>query len=646
MNELQHQIPEPAGKRFARLNALGIKVPEQILLHLPKEYLDLTNVLDKLYEPFVGPSILTFRVAVKTKPTFENRFGQTPRLGFYVTDGITQAKVTVFGAVFEWKGLTPGEVIFIRAKLGAYEGELRLEQPELIKAQDAGRVVPVYRGKKKVVAADTMAEYVQQALVEHIEGTAEYIRRSMDGFDDDYLFKQAGIEGYPSIKDLLVGIHKPTNMEEAERATLAARRLAAYEVVKEGRKKKMKKPEPSSAILIPKDAWRTFAKSIPFEPTQDQVNAIEEILADISSPYAMNRLLSGDVGTGKSYVIGVTAVTARHYGAKVAIMTPNQLLVEQLHEEFKSWWPKLPFVEAKGTTKTLALIDDPVVIGTTALLGRLTKQKWSPNYLVVDEQERFSTKQREHLKAFHTNMLESTATCIPRTAAMISHGGMDISYLRECPVVKTIKTRIVTPDEKQRLMEHIRKVVESGKQVAVVYPEVEGESGRKSAVKAFEQWEKLYPGKVACLVGRMPAEEKASVMHRMKSNQASILISTTVIERGVTIENLKTLMVVQPDVCGVSQLHQLRGRLVRRGGTGYFMLYVSEEVEQEAMDRMQLLVDCNDGHQLAEMDMEKRGFGDLSDDSDEQHGISRSGLFQGIKMRPSDIDHALKASSH
>lgn len=643
-----HEIPESTGKRFARLNSLGIRVPEQLLLHLPKAYLDLTDVRDKIEQTFESNEVMTYRVAVASKPTFESRNKQTPRIGFYVTDGEKRVKVTIFGSVFEWKSLTVGQAIFIRAKVGIYDEELQLQQPELIHSDQAGRIIPVYRGKKGVVASETMAEYIQQALTDHIDGTAEYIRRSFDGFEDEYLFKQAGITTHKNLKDLLQKIHSPSCQSDADTATLAARRLAAYEVVKEGRKKKYKKPEPGSAILIPKDAWRKYASCIPFQPTGDQIKAIEEILQDLSSPYAMSRLLNGDVGTGKSYVIGVTAVTAREFGAKVAIMTPNLLLVEQLHDEFTTWWPKLPFVKAQGASKTLPLIDDPIVIGTTALLSRLSRQKWQPNYLVVDEQERFSIKQREQLVDMHTNMLESTATCIPRTAAMITHGGMDISILRQSPVKKNIHTRIVTRDERQRLLDHVKKVVETGYQVAIIYPRVSGGQvdERKSAVQAYDIWNKHFPGKVVCLHGKMSGEEKTSVIRLMESGEAQVLVTTSVIERGLTIEKLKAGIVVNPENYGVSQLHQLRGRLVRRGGVGYFFLYLQDKVEQEAIERLQLLVDYTEGHVLSEMDMEKRGFGDLAEDSEDQHGISRSGIFNGIKMRPSDIQHALKSSTH
>lgn len=637
-------IPEASGKRFGRMQSLGIYVPEQILLHLPKDYIDMTNVEEGVYESHCDGTYRLYRLVVSTKPFMASNVGQTPRITLMAVDGEKPVRITVFGAVYDWKFLKVADVIFVRAKARVWNDELQLESPELIKSQAIGRVVPVYRGKKGVVAAETFAEYAQEALNDFIDQTAEYIRRSFDGYEDDYLFRKAGVDGYSSLTELLRHIHAPETMEQAQNALSAARKLAAWEIVKESRKRRQKKPEARSSITMKLDAWREVAKSIPYEPTEDQQSAIQDILKDLTSPYTMSRLLNGDVGTGKSYVIGVTAMMANQAGAKVAILTPNLLLVEQLYNEFSQWWPRQTFVKALGSVKTLPLMDNPIVIGTVALLSRLENQKWEPDYLIVDEQERFSIKQREQLANVHTNILESTATCIPRTAAMITHGGMDISILSQSPVKKQIKTRLVEIHERARLFEHVTKMIESGNQVAIIYPKVSGQDEKKSAIEAGAVWERTFPGKTVCLHGKMTADEKKETIEKIKEGQYSLIISTTILERGVTIPKLRTAIVVNPERYGVTQLHQLRGRLVRKGGLGYFFLYTPDPIEEDASERLNLLVNIEQGHKLAEMDMEMRGFGDLSEDADDQHGISKSGLFQGIKMRPSDIRAAIGES--
>lgn len=632
-----HAIPEATTKRFGRLDSLGIRVPEQILLHLPKGYLDLTSINDVVSLQDVGQDFKVYRLVVVTAPAYASAVGQTPRMTFKVTDGVKDIRVTVFGAVFAWKFIKAGEVIYVRSKVRLWDGELQLDSPELIAGNQVGKIVPQYRGKKKVVAPETFAEYAIEALESHLDSSAEYIRRSFDGLDEDYLLRKSGINEYQSIKDILQDLHAPQSLKDAYLATEAARKLAAYEVVKASQLKKQKKPVPKSAIFIKPDSWHDVAKSVPYIPTGDQTNAVDDILQDLSSPYTMSRLLNGDVGTGKSYVIGVTAMAANRAGAKVAILTPNLLLVDQLYEEFSSWWPKQPIVKALGASKTVSLIDNPIVIGTIALLSRLERQKWVPDYIIVDEQERFSIKQREQLAEIHTNILESTATCIPRTAAMITHGGMDISILSESPVQKKINTRLVHKSERARLFEHVTNMINSGGQVAIIYPRVSGQDERKSAIEAAANWEKTFPGRTICVHGKMSAEEKSKALEDIKQGKYSLIVSTTILERGVTIPKLRTAIVVNPERYGVGQLHQLRGRLVRKGGVGYFFLFTPDPVEQESLDRLNLLVEITEGHKLAEMDMEKRGFGDLSDDSEDQHGISRSGIFQGIKMRPSDI---------
>jgi len=640
---MTHAIPDTSGKRFARLQTLGIYVPEQILLHLPKGYLDLTTVEKTVQDTHFDGLQRIYSLTVTTDAGFANKFGDKPRVSFFASDENQPIRITVFGGVYEWKNLKAGMKIFVRAKVKVWNEEIQFDSPELIHANAIGRVVAQYRGKKKVVSEETFAEYAQEALDKYLPQSAEYIRRMLDGMDEEYILQKAAIKNYRTIQDILIDVHAPKTLEHAEKGMLAARKLAAYEAVKEGAKKKQKKPVAQSAIMISDKAWQSAASNIPYQATDDQLRSIKEIVADLNSPYPMSRLLNGDVGVGKSYVIGVTAVAAHEEGARVAILTPNLLLVDQLYEEFSAWWPKKRFVKALGSTKVVDIMDNPVIIGTVALLNRLEKQKWTPDYLIVDEQERFSVKQREQLAQVHTNMLESTATCIPRTAAMISHGGMDISILTQSPVKKQIQTHLVGREDREKLFSHVHRVIESGSQVAIVYPQVSGEDERKSAIEAFNAWNRKYPGLVACLHGKMTAEEKQTITQDVKDGKYKLIVTTSILERGVTIPGLRAVVVINPERYGATQLHQLRGRLVRKGGLGYFFLYVPDQIDSVARERLMLLVNITQGHKLAEMDMEMRGFGDLSEDAESQHGASRSGIFQGVQLRPSDIAAIMSA---
>lgn len=258
--------------------------------------------------------------------------------------------------------------------------------------------------------------------------------------------------------------------------------------------------------------------------------------------------------------------------------------------------------------------------------------------LVVDEQQKFSVSQKQAVVEACTNLLEVTATAIPRTTALVTHGGMNISILRDCPVSKNIQTRIVSATDAERLFAHTVKVLATGAQVAVVYPLVDDpEQEKRSVIAAYEMWSRRFPGRVGMVYGAMKEAEKNEVIRKLKDKELSVLVSSTVIEIGVTIPELKSLVVVNADRYGVSTLHQLRGRVARRGGTGYFFIYLPDKVKPEILARLQLLEQFKDGFSLAEHDAELRGYGDLTKEGDRQHGSSRSSLFVGIELAPSDI---------
>jgi ATP-dependent DNA helicase RecG len=236
----------------------------------------------------------------------------------------------------------------------------------------------------------------------------------------------------------------------------------------------------------------------------------------------------------------------------------------------------------------------------------------------------------------HTNLIEATATCIPRTAALVTHGGMSVSILRTCPVVKKIHTKIVYEKEKTKLFNHVTDTLKAGYQIAFIYPRVDSKDPRLSVEQAFELWNNMFPGLVVKLHGKMTENEKNHVIEGMKSGQYQLLISSTVIEIGLTLEKLKAVVVIDASRYGVSTLHQIRGRVARHGGAGGFYMYMPLAVKDNTIERLTLLEKHADGFALAEHDMEQRGFGDLGEDSEDQKGLAIT-LFKGIKIRPSDL---------
>lgn len=252
-----------------------------------------------------------------------------------------------------------------------------------------------------------------------------------------------------------------------------------------------------------------------------------------------------------------------------------------------------------------------------------------------------SVSQKIELTGFASNYLQATATPIPRTTALITHGAMDVSVLKEMPVVKNITTHIVTAGERKRLFDHTRKVLASGGQIAIVYPIVnDDEQEKKSVVAAAVEWEKQFPGLVGMVHGQMKEAEKVAAVNGLKSGNQKIAVVSSVIEIGLTLPSLRSLIVVHAERYGTSTLHQLRGRVARLGGNGYFFLFLPETVAPETMQRLQLLVDHSDGFTLSEKDAELRGYGDLFEDAERQSGNSRSTIFRCVDLTPSEIHAA------
>jgi ATP-dependent DNA helicase RecG len=237
--------------------------------------------------------------------------------------------------------------------------------------------------------------------------------------------------------------------------------------------------------------------------------------------------------------------------------------------------------------------------------------------------------------------LQATATPIPRTTALITHGAMDVSIIREMPVAKIITTHIVAAGDAKRLFDHTRKVLDGGGQVAIVYPIVKDEEqAKKSVVAAFAEWNKRFPGLVGMVHGQMKEAEKVAAVDALKSGLHKIAIVSSVIEIGLTLPSLRSLIVVSAERHGTSTLHQLRGRVARHGGNGYFFMFLPKAVTPETMQRLQLLVEHDDGFTLSEKDAELRGYGDLFEASERQSGTSRSTVFRCVDLTPKEI-HAV-----
>jgi ATP-dependent DNA helicase RecG len=400
--------------------------------------------------------------------------------------------------------------------------------------------------------------------------------------------------------------------------------------------KKMKaRMQPGIAFELTAGVRERIKTMLPFKPTGAQKRVLGEIAQDMSRPHPMYRLLQGDVGSGKTLVAAEAAIIAIENGYQVCILAPTEILATQHYFYFKELFKNLGYVcvllvgsstkrEKQQFKKLLAAGLVQVGIGTHALLeGDVEFEKLG--LAIVDEQHRFGVEQRLKLMEKGTNpdVLVMTATPIPRTLALTIYGDLDVSVIDELPPGrKPITTRQVSEDRVEQVYSFLQQQIEQGRQAYVVYPLVEESEtlAVKAATKMHEHLSKAVFPKltIGLLHGKLPADQKEAVMRDFKRGAIQILVSTTVIEVGVDVANATVMVIEQAERFGLSQLHQLRGR-VGRGGEQSYCILVVQKLNDTAKERIRTMVESNDGFYIAEMDMKLRGPGEF-------FGTKQSGL--------------------
>lgn len=383
------------------------------------------------------------------------------------------------------------------------------------------------------------------------------------------------------------------------------------------------------------DQLNALIKTLPFELTGAQKRVVNEICADLKRPTHMNRLLQGDVGSGKTIVAALAIYATITAGFQAALMAPTEILAEQHAENLQNVFEGFPvnIVLLTGSTKAsvrkhiLPQIKNGeinLIVGTHALIQDEVVYD-QLGLVIIDEQHRFGVHQRQILreKGTRPNVLAMTATPIPRTLAITSYGEMDVSVIDELPAGrKPIKTRWLKSNQSDTALSFVKSQLAEGRQVYVVTPLIEESEvmDMRNAQAIYDRlrtdFEPTY--KVGLLHGRMKNEEKESVMKAFKANEFQVLVATTVIEVGVDVKNATVMMIYDADHFGLAQLHQLRGRVGRSSLDSYCLL-IADPKNQTAIERMQIMTETNDGFVLSQRDLELRGSGDVL-------GIKQSGM--------------------
>lgn len=386
------------------------------------------------------------------------------------------------------------------------------------------------------------------------------------------------------------------------------------------------------------EVFNTFYKDyLPFELTGAQKRVVREIRADMGSGKQMNRLLQGDVGSGKTLVALLSMLLAVDNNYQACMMAPTEILANQHYATIKEFLKDMPVKVALLTGSTrkkerekilpgIASGEIQLVVGTHALIED-TVVFSALGLAIIDEQHRFGVAQRSRLWTKNTlipHVLVMTATPIPRTLAMTLYGDLDVSVIDELPPGrKPIKTLHRYDNKKAQLYDFLRKEIQAGRQIYVVYPLIEGSEklDYKNLEEGFEVFKEVFPEYKVCMVhGKMKAADKDAEMQKFISGEANILLATTVIEVGVNVPNASVMVIESAERFGLSQLHQLRGRVGRGAEQSYCVLVSSYKLSNDTRKRLEIMVSTNDGFEIAEADLRLRGHGDL--DGTQQSGES------------------------
>ena len=594
------------GSRHATgLRRLGIKTIRDLLWHFPTRYQDFSQLVEIASIAIAGETISIQGIVsdIKTARAWKRNMSVTTAT---IDDGTDTVQAVWFNQPYLQDSLAKGTHVSLAGKVSAGKRGLYLSNPSYEKF-DATRYTP----------HATHTQGLVPIYPETYGITSKYLR---------FLIKPL-LPAFKNIKHL-TEIHFPETLEQAEKA----RRHFAFEELllfqlRSLIDRQMMKQADAPVIAFDKDAVASFVRSLPFQLTDDQRKAAYEILKDIEGPHPMNRLLNGDVGSGKTVVALIAAYQAALAGYQTVFMAPTELLAFQHYETITSLIsPPARSYRKRGAGGEIRIglltgskkIDTNanILIGTHALLEDNIKFE-KLGLVVIDEQHRFGIKQRMKLlkgSQLVPHLLSMTATPIPRTLTLTLYGDLDVSLIKQKPAGRIeIITKVIPHNEREVAYAFIDSQMKLGRQVFVICPRIEAsESSEMKAVK--EEFEKLskkiFPHrKIAMLHGKV--KDKDKIMNDFKNGAYDLVVSTSVIEVGVDIPNATIMMIESAERFGLAQLHQFRGRVGRGTHQSYCYLFTSNE-EITSTRRLKAMEFTNDGFKLAEMDLKIRGPGEFA----------------------------------
>lgn len=608
-------------KRAVALEKLGIFSLRDIIHYYPRSYLDF-SVLTPISQ-IVPNTVCCFSAIVGYTPVKHTIRQKMTLFKTMVTDGVAGVNITIFNNAYLADSLETGKEYIFYGKVTANRGALEMANPIIESADSECTMRPIYP-QTASLNSKTIGKIVQNALALYAEkGEADVIPDKIRS-----MFKLCHEQF------ALKAIHNPSNSKDLE---IARRRLIFEELLtlQLGMRKLKSRDRGKTKVQIKNDCRDEFCPRLPFELTNAQKRALTECISDMKKNVPMNRLIQGDVGSGKTAVAACLLYVTAKNGHQGAFMAPTEILAQQHFDSLSKLMEgsgiKIELLTGSLTAKKKREIKErlknseiDVIIGTHALLTDDVEFS-SLGLVITDEQHRFGVAQRGALafKGSNPHTLVMSATPIPRTLSLIIYGDLDLTIIDELPKGRQkISTYAVDSSYHERIYNFIKKHLDMGLQAYIVCPLVE-ESDVMEAAAASEYAERIQKKefsdyKVGLLHGKMKPKEKEKVMGDFQKSRIQLLVSTTVIEVGVDVPNSVIMVIENAERFGLSQLHQLRGR-VGRGKNKSYCILISDAEGENAKSRLDVMCRTNDGFAIADKDLELRGPGDFF--GSRQHGL-------------------------
>lgn len=610
-------------KKEQLLNKLNIFTVYDLLTYYPRSYEDMSQIL-KLKSSVYEKGL--FHLEVVSPPSFRQVRRGLNILTINVTDGESSGELVYFNQPFMENYFKKGSKIFVYGSVKKVGFIYQISSGKLLRKNEIGGLNPIY-GLTAGISNNEIIRFTNYAL-------NSYSNQILDYFPSNIIQNYNLLELNQAIKN--IHFPKSTELLKKSRHRLAFDELIILQSFIENsnfRDKMSFSPKMENSFT---EEINLFVDNLKFELTNAQKRVISEILKDMETDYGMNRLLQGDVGSGKTVVASIALYFSVLNGYQAALMAPTEILAKQHYNSIKSLFSNtdikielltgdMSSKDKENVVEKLSSGNIGIIIGTHALIQQNVEFK-NLGLTIIDEQHRFGVNQRKalYLKGSHPHNLAMTATPIPRTLALVIYGDMEISIIDELPPGRqNIETFVVDYSYMNRLDNFVIEQIQQGLQVFVVCPLIEeSEMPLKSLDEVFKHYASDKFKKIGInadfLHGRMKNEEKNSIMEKFLANDIQILVSTTVIEVGIDVPNASLMIIYDADRFGLSQLHQLRGR-VGRGSNNAYCVLINNNKSEQSYKRMKVMQQSNDGFYIAETDLELRGQGELM--GTKQHGI-------------------------